>query len=119
MIAEKMHRSMKWKILLLVVLPALAWPLHSQTDTVPDSVIEHGTLENCVRYALVHQPLVQQSVLDEEIANREIWVRLADWFPQVNLTANAQHFYKLPTSVFQGNPVSVGFPNTSTASFSL
>ena len=110
---------MKWKYLLLVALPAISWTVHSQTDTIPDSVIEHGTLDNCIRYALVHQPLVQQSLLDEEITSREIWVHLSDWLPQVNLNANAQHYFELPTSVFQGNPVSVGSPNTSTAAFSL
>src|SRR5512140_752200 len=117
--AGKTRRSMKWRVVLFIALLAIARPVRSQTDILPDTVIQHGTLENCVRYALVHQPLVRQSVLDEEITNREIWVHLADWFPQVNLSANAQHFYKLPTSVFQGNPTSVGLPNTSTASFSL
>ena len=110
---------MKLKLLLCTATPFIVGTALSQTSPSQDSAIVHGTLQECVRYALRHQPLVQQSLLDEEITNREIWVRLSDWLPQVNLNANAQHYFKLPTSIFQGNPVAVGSANTSTAAFSL
>jgi outer membrane protein len=108
---------MTWLLLLSLAIPLC--PGHSQTTASQDSVIRHGTLHNCVEYALAHQPLVQQAHLDEEITDRLIGIQLADWFPQLNFSFDAQHYYKLPTVVFQGNPIASGSRNTSTGSFAL
>src|SRR6202011_1023452 len=85
----------------------------------PDSLLQQANLQNCVQYALKHQPLIQQSLIDEEITERTIKGKLADWFPQINFNYNLQHNFQLPTFIFQGNPAKSGVDNTSTGAFSL
>ncbi len=84
-----------------------------------DSVLQVGSLKNCIQYALTHQTSVKQSLLDEEITDREIKSKLADWYPQLNLNFSFQHNSELPTSIIQGNPVKFGLNNTSSAQFSI
>ncbi len=84
-----------------------------------DSLLQQANLNNCVQYALAHQPVIQQSLLDEAITERTIRSMLADWFPQVDLEYNFQHNFLLPTSVFQGNAIKLGVNNTSSAQFSI
>jgi outer membrane protein TolC len=84
-----------------------------------DSLLTSATLQECVRYALSHQPVIRQSLIDEAITDRTVKSKLADWYPQINLDYNIQHYLELPTSVFGGNPTKVGVSNTSTAQFGL
>jgi outer membrane protein len=84
-----------------------------------DSVLASASLQNCVQYALRHQPLVQQSLLDEEIAERQIRTRLADWYPQLNFNYNVQHNFQVQTSIIAGNAVKLGVNNTSFGQFGL
>jgi outer membrane protein TolC len=110
---------MRRALIVLASAVLAAVPASAQESAAPDSLLGRGTLEQCVRYALAHQPAVQQSLLDEEIAERSIRVRLADWFPQVSFTGTLQHFVQLPTSFFQGNPIQTGVANTSTGLFGV
>jgi outer membrane protein len=95
---------------------ALLCRAQSQTT---DSVLVAASLQSCVQYALTHQPLVQQSLLDEEIAERQIRTRLADWYPQLNFNYNVQHNFQVQTSIIGGNPVKLGVNNTSYGQFGL
>jgi outer membrane protein TolC len=52
----------------------------SQTDTLPSAF----SLEECIQYALEHQPVLRQSQIDEEITRKEIGASLAAWLPQVS-----------------------------------
>ena len=93
--------------------------IFSQNETISDTLIENATLDNCINYALSHQPSVQNSLINEKIVDHEIKNKLSDWFPQLNFNFNFQHNYKLQTSVFQGNTVHFGVVNTSSAQFSI
>src|SRR3954470_3170421 len=84
-----------------------------------DSLLQQANLQACVQYALVNQPVIRQSQIDEEITERIIKGKLADWYPQINFDYSLQHYFKLQTSVFNGNTVTFGVKNTSLASFSL
>ncbi|HXB06542.1 MAG TPA: TolC family protein [Puia sp.] len=84
------------------------------TDT-----LSNATLQACVQYALKHYPLVQQALLDEQITDRQIKSKLADWYPQVNLNANYQNNFQLPSIAFNGATIKSGTYNTSTVGFSL
>lgn len=84
-----------------------------------DSLLTSATLQECIRYAVAHQPVIRQSLLDEAITDRTVKSKLADWYPQINLDYNIQHYMELPTSIFGGNPTKVGVANTSTAQFGL
>lgn len=81
-------------------------------------------LDECIQYALKHQPAYTQANMDIDIANEQVKVALADWLPQVNMNYNLQHYTQLPVSIFPDangvkRPVTVGLKNTSTLGFSL
>src|SRR5450432_2922120 len=78
-----------------------------------DSLLQTASLQNCVQYAIKHQPLVQQALLDEQITEQQIRMHLADWYPQLNFNYNFQHNFQLQTTVFAGNLVKIGVSNTS------
>ncbi|HEX4851243.1 MAG TPA: TolC family protein, partial [Puia sp.] len=77
---------------LLLTLQALA-----QKEEV---VLQDATIEQCIQYALQHQPSVNQSMIDEQITDKAIKGKLADWLPQINLTANYQNNFMLPSTKF-------------------
>ncbi len=100
--------------------------VHAQTDssvTLPSSV----TLEECIQYALNHQVGIRQAQLDEQITDRAIKSRLADWYPQVGFNYNVQHYLQLPVLLFPdlNNPtgprreIRTGVANSSTGAFTL
>ncbi len=104
------------RILTIIILPASSLLSHAQE--AGDSLIQKATLEDCIHYGLAHQPSVQQSLTNEQIADQEIKSKLSEWFPQVSSNFNIQHNYRLPITIFQGNPVQVGVTNTSSGLFS-
>jgi outer membrane protein len=63
---------MKQAILLCVAVALFVGRSRSQTEGAADTLLPHATLKNCVQYALVHQPLLKQSALDEEIVDHTI-----------------------------------------------
>lgn len=82
-------------------------------DESSDSVLRAASLDHVVRYALEHQPAVLQAELDEEITEKTIKGKLADWYPQVNFSYNYQHFLDLQQAVFNGTVVPIGVKNSS------
>ncbi len=78
-----------------------------------DSLLAAASLQNCIQYALRHQPLIQQALLDEEITERQIRIKLADWYPQLNFNYNIQHNFQVQTTIIGGNPVKLGVNNSS------
>lgn len=76
------------------------------------------SLQQCVSYALQHQPLLQQSLIDEAITESAIKSKLSEWYPQLNFDYAIQHNFQLQTTIFQGNPVKLGQNNTSYGYFS-
>ena len=85
------------------------------TDSLPDS----ASLPLVVQYALKHYPLAQQSLLDEQITDRQIRSKLADWLPQLNLNGSYQNNFALQKIAFNGAYVSSGAYNTSTVALGL
>ncbi|NOT75792.1 MAG: TolC family protein [Cyclobacteriaceae bacterium] len=88
-------------------------------ETKPDSVLQVATLENVVSYAITHQPLIQQSLVDQEITESTIKTKLADWYPQINFNYNLVHNFEIQPNYFQGNITRFGIGNTSLAQFAL
>jgi outer membrane protein len=90
-------------------------------QSAADSVLESATLENVIAYSLKHQPLIQQSAIDQETVNTTINTKLADWFPQINFNYNLQHNYSLqPTYVAAlGGVARFGIQNTSQGQFAV
>lgn len=78
-----------------------------------DSILQNATIEQCVQYAMNRQPVVQQALIDEEIANTTIKSKLSEWFPQINFNYTFQHNFQIQTNIIGGNPVRLGVENTS------
>jgi outer membrane protein len=92
--------------------------LFAGAQKAPDT-LSNATLQACVQYALKHYPLIQQALLDEQITDRQIKSKLADWYPQINLNANYQNNFQLPSIAFAGSTVKSGTYNTSTVGVAL
>ncbi len=111
---------------ILCVLPRLyaQEPLR-QATLPPDVLQQQAYLNDCVQYALQHQPLIRQSLIDQDIADRTVRSSLAAWYPQVSAGANLLHYLKLPVTLIPNPttgekvPTTLGAQNTSTASFSV
>ncbi|TCJ12102.1 TolC family protein [Flaviaesturariibacter flavus] len=107
---------MKKIVLLLIALTGAAATYAQQPR---DSFAAPASLDQCIRYALTHQPLIAGAATDEEITAANIRGRLADWYPQVGAAWSLQHNFQRPTSVFNGSPVPVGTANSSTGQLYL
>jgi outer membrane protein TolC len=84
-----------------------------------NAATETKTLEECIVYALAHQTNIRQSVIDEKIMDREIKVRLSDWYPQINFSGNYQYNFQQPTSIFNNQANPVGTSNSAGGYFGL
>jgi len=103
-------------IRLLLSIGFFSFLVTSYSQTAHDSTLQNATLQNCVQYALKHYPLIQQALLDEQITEHEIKSKLADWFPQISLSANYQNYFQLPSAAFAGSVVKSGTYNNSAIS---
>lgn len=114
---QKSMQQLFIKKLLLFIAPVFICPALVFSQAANDSLLAQATLPQVVAYAIKHQPLLEQSLLDEQIVNNNIKSKLADWFPQVNFNYNLQHNFQLQTSIIGGNPVKLGVDNTSAGQF--
>jgi outer membrane protein len=121
----KPHR---WWALLKAGLIVLVLPVSLRAQqSEADSLLQVANLENVVAYAIKHQPLIQQSLIDQETTETTIRSKLADWYPQLNFNYNLTHNFelqanKLPASFVQpgqSDIVRFGAINTSLAQFAV
>ena len=90
-----------------------------------DSLARQAYLTDCIQFALSNQPVVRQSVIDQEIADRTVRSSLAAWYPQISAGYNLLYFLKQPVTLFpnpatgERTPVTIGARSTSTASLSV
>jgi outer membrane protein len=103
-------------ILLILLLSSNHLLAQTKNDSLPgkdDSLLTDATLQNCVQYALLHQPAVQQSLIDQQITEREIKSKLSAWYPQINFGYSYQYYFQLPDTYFEGTFVPQGISNVS------
>ena len=108
---------MRRTICLLFFLIQLASAV--QLQNAGDLPLQHSSLQDCIRYALEHQPALHQSLLDEDIVERSVQSKLADWYPQLNFSYTIEHYPQIPVSIVQGFPAEVSTQNTSSGQFLL
>jgi outer membrane protein TolC len=60
-----------------------------------NKVSEFLTLKQCIDYAMEHQPAVNRSLINVNIARTTNAINLAGWLPQVNATGNLIHYIQL------------------------
>lgn len=104
-----MKQIQKHLILLLAFFFQYAAASAQKVDSLPANV----TLQECINFALKNQPVIQQSLIDEEIAEKDINIALSGWYPQVSGQANVSRFLKQPVSILNGQPVIFQPKNTS------
>ena len=88
-------------------------------QTNGDSLLMGATLQECIQYALGHQPSVKRAQLQEQIAGFTVRSHLADWLPQVGGVYTVQHNFQRGTNVVSGVATPVGVQNTSLGQFYL
>ena len=60
---------------------------HAQTESSEKS----WTMDDCIRYAIVHSTNVRRKVMEEKIANTEVQTVLSDFLPSVTGNVNGQY----------------------------
>lgn len=58
------------------------------------------TLDQCVSYALKHEPLINISIVNVAIVRATNAINTSGWLPQVNVTGSFTHYNTLPTGFF-------------------
>ena len=85
-----------------ILIAASPLQVGAQTKKTADTT-QFLTLDQCIVYAMQHQPAVLQTGIEINIAKKTNAINLSAWLPQVNLNANLIHYEELPTS-FSINP---------------
>ncbi len=96
-----------------------SFTIHAQQT---DSLLQKATLENVIEYAMKYQPLIQQSLIDQETTNTTIKSKLADWYPQINFNYSFLHNFllqasKVPESLSPSGIAKFGATSSSTMQF--
>lgn len=60
------------------------------------------TIKQSIAFALKNQPLLKQSIIDEQINERDINIGLSGWLPQINSSSSVQHYFQRPTGAATG-----------------
>src|SRR5580658_6085849 len=71
----------------------------SQINNPPDTT-GALTLDQCVAYALKHEPMINMSIVNVAIVRATNAINTSGWLPQVNVTGSFTHYNTLPTSFF-------------------
>ncbi len=95
---DKHYAWLKLKHLFIFIL-TFYWIMscYSQGEK-PADTIQYFNLDQCIVYAMQHQPAVIQSDLGITIARKTNAINLSAWLPQVNLNGMLTHYIQLPTS---------------------
>src|SRR5690606_6867293 len=101
---------------LLICLTCVS-PMVFGQGGISDTSAPQLTLTECIQYALHHQPALKQSYINETIAKTNNLIGFSYWLPQINGTANYQHYFTLPTGFINNNgtllQTRMGLPYTS------
>jgi outer membrane protein len=117
---EPLNLKRLFPLIILVILNLTALfitgSLSAQTKA-PDSVLQQPTLQDCIQYALQHNPDLQNFRIDEAITETTIRSKLADWYPQLGFNYSVQHSFQLPSQSLNGNIIHTGTQNISGLQF--
>lgn len=106
---------MKFRKLVLPTLVSISLvvPQASKGQVQPDSTLQNATLEQCINYALKNQPEVKQSLIDQEISERDIHSALSGWLPQISASGTYNYNIKRQSIVFGDQVITTGQKHTS------
>ncbi len=92
---------MKKAFIRAVITSGFSVILFAATAQKAPDTLTNATLQACVQFALKHYPLIQQALLDEQITDRQIKSKLADWYPQLGVVGSYQNDFQLPAVAFK------------------
>ena len=75
---------------------ALLQPINT-IDSAKNSPYQYFTLQQCVAYALQHQPLLNEALLNTDITKANNAIATSGWLPQVNVSGSLTHYNQLST----------------------
>jgi outer membrane protein, multidrug efflux system len=124
---KRSRGTLIWRHFLLVIfsLVILSNTFAQQKNTTDTA--QFLTLKQCIDYALIHQPALNQSLINVSIAKTTNAINLSGWYPQVNVSANLTHYIQLPTAFISdtanpgGGPLKTksGIANTAVPELSV
>jgi outer membrane protein TolC len=71
----------------------------SQINNPPDTA-SALTLDQCVAYALKHEPMINMSIVNVAIVRATNAINTSGWLPQVSIAGTLTHYNTLPTGFF-------------------
>jgi outer membrane protein len=87
-------------------------------QSADDTLLSKAKLSQCITYALANQPLIKQSLLDEDITRRDMRITLSGWYPQLEVDVSLQHYLQVPLAYYPNllDPSSpeISFPSAAT-----
>lgn len=93
--------------------------VQAQAQQAATPFTDSATLDQCIDYAMKHNPVLKQSFLDASIAESQVQGKLADWYPQIGITANYQRNFQLQTLANSSGVVRIGRYNQSALQLGL
>ena len=61
------------------------------------------TLDQCVDYALKHQPIINQAIIGQAIVKATNAINTSGWLPQAGISGNLTHYLSLPTNFIKNS----------------
>lgn len=77
----------------------LSMVVRAQSPGQPDTSQQQFTVDQCIAYALKHEPTVNMAMINVAITRATNAINTAGWLPQVNITGSFTHYNTLPTSL--------------------
>src|ERR1700689_1247008 len=106
--------AIKTNLIFFLIVGFLSFSKNACSQNTSDTS-ENLTLPQCIDYALKHQPLLQQSLINIDITRSTNKISLAGWLPQAYLSGNFTHYIELPSAISDstgGKVVKTGVTNT-------
>lgn len=110
---------MKFKqtAVLLLLTTCFSGFVQAQTEQTSGPLSANATLDDLINYALNNKIELKQAEIDKEIGEREIASAISGWYPQLSATGSYIHNIQIPTTVIDGNTITMGQKNTSALTF--
>ncbi|HMK37929.1 MAG TPA: TolC family protein [Bacteroidota bacterium] len=102
----------KW-IIPLAAAGCIPWGVRSQPREAAEDSVQTFSLDDCIAYALQHQPGMNQSLIGISIAKTTNAINLSGWLPQVSVSGNLVHYNTLPTTLVPNTTNPGGTPATT------
>jgi outer membrane protein TolC len=112
------------RIIYPVLLLCLSIAVHAQQPAnQPDTGLHAFTVDQCVAYALKHEPTINMAIVNVAIVRATNAISTAGWLPQVNANGTLTHYNSLPTSFVDSSGKTfaekVGIINTITPTLTV